>query len=101
MSSDINKEDIIRLAKLARIDLQGQEDSILKDALRILKYFEELKGVNTDGVLAINNAIDMVNITDNDDINQELLQKGIKHFPEIAGGCLKVPGVMHNGQKNE
>ena len=104
MPGNIKKEDIEHLAKLARIDLTGAEEKkLLKDAEAILGYFEELKQADTDGMPPSagfrSGATDMVNRTDEDGINQELIQKGIESFPESEKGCLKVPGVMKNSDE--
>ncbi len=99
MSDNIKENDIIRLAKLARVDLRGQEEKILKDAERILAYFEELKEVDISGVSAITGATDMVNIASDDNVRQELIKKGVNHFPELENGCLKVPGVMNDTKR--
>jgi len=100
MAIVINKEDIQRLAELARIDLQGKEEKLLIDAEKILGYFEELTQVDTDGISPMAGATNMVNITDADNVSEELIQKGIESFPESVSGCLKVPGVMRDIKRN-
>ncbi|MCK9497297.1 MAG: Asp-tRNA(Asn)/Glu-tRNA(Gln) amidotransferase subunit GatC [Candidatus Colwellbacteria bacterium] len=96
MLKDIKKEDIERLAQLARIDIEGKEAGLVKDAENILEYFEQLKDVNTDNISPMSGASDMVNQAEADDIDKGLLQKGIESFPETKDGYLKVPGVMKN-----
>jgi len=100
MAIAINKEDIQRLAELSRIDLQGKEEKLLIDAEKILGYFEELTQVDTDGISPMAGATNMVNIASADDVNEELVQKGIESFPESVKGCLKVPGVMRDIKQN-
>jgi aspartyl-tRNA(Asn)/glutamyl-tRNA(Gln) amidotransferase subunit C len=100
MSGSIKKEDIEHLAKLARIDLTGAEEGkLLHDAEAILGYFEELKGADTDGISPMAGAAMAANITDRDEANNELIQKGIESFPESERGYLKVPGVMKNSDE--
>jgi len=100
MTIVINKEDIQRLAELARVDLQGKEEKLLIDAKEILGYFEELAQVDTDGITPITGATNMTNIASADDINEEIIRKGIESFPESVKGCLKVPGVMRDIKRN-
>lgn len=100
MSGNIRKEDIEHLAELARIDLAAAEENrILKDAEAILGYFEELNQVDTDGIPPMAGATELINITDEDAVNPEFIQKGIESFPESEKGCLKVPGVMKNSDE--
>ena len=104
MPGNIKKEDIEYLAKLARIDLAEEEGKkLLKDAEAILGYFEELKQADTGDISPSagwrSGATDMTNKTDKDEVNQELIQKGIESFPESEKGCLKVPGVMKNSDE--
>lgn len=96
MLKDTKKEDIERLAQLARIDIEGKETGLVKDAENILEYFEQLKDVNTDNISPMSGASDMVNQAEADDIDRDFLQKGIESFPETKDGYLKVPGVMKN-----
>ena len=100
MATIIKKEDIQYIAELARINLQGEEDRLLKDAEAIFSYFEELTQVDTDGISPMAGATNMVNIASADDVNEELVQKGIESFPESVKGCLKVPGVMRDIKQN-
>ncbi|MFA5053142.1 MAG: Asp-tRNA(Asn)/Glu-tRNA(Gln) amidotransferase subunit GatC [Parcubacteria group bacterium] len=97
----ISEGDIERLAKLARVDIEGKEEKLLKDAEEILGYFEELKQVDTENILPLSGATEIVNAVGKDEINSELLEKGIASFPETEKGCLKVPGVMINRSQNE
>jgi aspartyl-tRNA(Asn)/glutamyl-tRNA(Gln) amidotransferase subunit C len=94
MPMDIRKEDIERLARLARIDIQGKEEELVKDALNILEYFEQLKDIRTDNISPMSGATDMVNCADSDDVDKTFLQKGVESFPESKEGYLRVPGVM-------
>ena len=100
MVAIIKKEDIQYIAELARINLQGEEDRLLKDAEAIFSYFEELAQVDTDGVSAMAGATNMMNIADEDKVAEDLIQKGIESFPESINGCLKVPGVMRDIKRN-
>ena len=49
--SDITKEQVEHIAKLARIELTDeQKETMTKELGQILTYVEKLKEVNTDGV---------------------------------------------------
>jgi aspartyl-tRNA(Asn)/glutamyl-tRNA(Gln) amidotransferase subunit C len=97
MGDKIEKEDINRFAKLARISLtESEEKELVKDARAILVYFEEISQADTAGISPMAGATDITNATGKDDIDKELIQKGIESFPESKKNCLKVPGVMKN-----
>ncbi|HCX45266.1 TPA: hypothetical protein DGT35_01550 [Patescibacteria group bacterium] len=102
MAAPINKNTLKQLAELARLKLTTKEsDEQLKDLKKILKYFEELQEVDTEGVEPMNGGTLLKNIFRDDSINLEQKAQSvddtgriIESFPETDKGCLKVPKIL-------
>ena len=92
----LTKKDLEKLAELARMDLNGKEEGkLLKDLGKVLDYFEELKEVDTDGVLPMTGGTESENILREDSDSQDIdKNKAIEAFPENSGGFLRVPPVF-------
>ncbi len=98
----LTREDLEKLAKLSRLALREEgEEKLLGDLEKILQYFKELEGVNTNGVAPMNGGTAFMNIM-RDEEGEERLPLGLakETFPEVEGGYLKVPPVFHlNGEE--
>ena len=102
MAAPINKNTLKQLAELARLKLTTKEsDEHLKDLKKILKYFEELQEVDTEGVEPMNGGTLLKNIFRDDSINLEQKAQSvddtgriIESFPETDKGYLKVPNIL-------
>lgn len=98
MGEKINEKTIEHLAMLARIELEKDAEKnkkLLVDLSSILKYFENLKGVDTTDVSpAIGGALEK-NVYREDkeeDISDISFLK--KQFPKSENGYLKTPPVF-------
>ena len=102
MAQVINKKLLKHLAELARIDLGAKETTkFIKDLTRILKHFEELQKVDTEGIEPMIGGTNLKNILRRDDVDLEKRVESvsdaghiIKAFPEGEGGYLKIPPVF-------
>ncbi|HEY4525765.1 MAG TPA: Asp-tRNA(Asn)/Glu-tRNA(Gln) amidotransferase subunit GatC [Candidatus Paceibacterota bacterium] len=92
----INREDLLHLAKLARIRLHPQEEEkLLHDLGQILNYFEELKQLDTEGVRPVNGGTYLKNVFRADGYPLGSEQgRGKSAFPKNQDGFLKVPPVF-------
>ena len=98
----INKKTLNHLAELARIELTPEESKkYLKDLKKILDYFGELKGVNTEKVKPLTGGTDLQNVFREDvvDFGQRAETVNIEGriidaFPETERGYLKVPKIL-------
>ena len=100
----ISKDDIKKLAQLARIHLNEKEEKELaKDLENILGYMEKLKGVDVSGVPEMTHAVDVKNVFREDagSADSKSSQAGeddaillTEQFPEEERGYLKVKGVF-------
>lgn len=91
----IDKEALIHLSKLSRIDISSdeQERKLLRDAENILLHFEELKEVDTEGISPVYGGGEGENQVREDGISSELIGRGYANFPETKGSHLVVPPV--------
>ena len=98
--SEIDKETVIALAQLARIELKPEEVATLtKNLAAILAYVEELKAVNTDGLPEISQVTGLKNIVREDipmPIAPDIHERLLKAFPKNENGYLKVKAVFDN-----
>jgi len=91
----ISREDIKKLAELARIKLSAAEENKLeKDLQAILDYMEKLKEVDVSGVPEMTHAVEIKNVfrTDEPEKREDILLA--EQFPEEERGYLKVKGVF-------
>ncbi len=91
----ISREDIKKLAELARIHLTEQEEKKLeKDLRRILDYVEKLKEVDVSGVPEMTHAVEVKNVFRMDEPDEKENILLTEQFPEEERGYLKVKGVF-------
>lgn len=95
--SVISKKDLEHLAELARIELHEHEkEKLLKDLEKILAHFEELKAVNTEGVIPVTGGTELTNVFREDELREERFSpdRSVSAFPEKEGRHLRVPPVF-------
>lgn len=96
MSSKIDREQVKKVAHLARLDITPEEEVELEGSLNtILEYFEQLGELDTTDVEPTTRAIDISNITRADHLipntnRDELLREA----PDQDGDFFKVPQIM-------
>lgn len=91
----LSKDDIKKLAELARIHLTASEEEKLeKDLSNILGYIEKLKDVDISNVPEMTHATEEKNVfrADEDVSRDDILLR--EQFPESERGYLKVKGVF-------
>lgn len=88
--------DVKKIAKLARIRLDGDEVAHYAGEINgILKWIEQLAQVNTDGVEALASVLDQKlpwRIDAVSDGNQQ--EAVLKNAPNASYGCFAVPKVI-------
>lgn len=91
----IDKETLLHLSKLSRIMISSpeQEEKLLRDAENILRYFEELRLVETEGVTPIYGGGELENRVRDDEALPKLTGFGYENFPETKDNYLVVPPV--------
>ena len=68
--SKLSREDVLKLATLARLDLTEAEIvAYIDDLSEILQYVEMLQTVDVEGLLPTNQVTGLVNVTRNDEVH--------------------------------
>lgn len=95
--SDITKDQVDQIAKLARLQLtDAQEETMAKEMGSILSYIEKLNEVNTDGVEPTAQVTGLVNVFRKDVIREQLARPAdlVDAAPERQGEFVKVKEVF-------
>lgn len=95
----LNKETIVKLTKLCKINCSEEEqEALLKDLAKILDYFEELNAIDTTDIPPCNHVLaDMVNVTRNDETGEVMPRETfLGNAPSHIGGMIRVPPVFKN-----
>jgi len=92
----ISKEEVKKVARLARLELNKDEiNNHAKQLEKILEYIKQLEKIDTDYVPCTTRAIEVINVfrkdeNKNSDCAQELLELG----PSIEDKYFKVPKII-------
>ena len=92
----ITKEDVIKVANLARLDLtEAEENEFAPQLNAILNYFEELQELDTENVEPTTRAIDINNITRADEQKTyEDRESLLNSAPEREDEFFRVPKIL-------
>ncbi len=92
----LTKEEVIKIADLARISLTDQEvEKFQKELSAVLDYVEELKQVNVDGLEEVSQVTGLVNVQREDKVVDSIDKEEIlKNAPEIKDGYYKVKAIL-------
>lgn len=94
----LTKEEVVKIAKLARIALTDAEvEKFQKDLSTVLDYVEELKKVDVSGVDEVFEVTGLVNVQRDDKAvvpTPELLEGIFKNAPEMKDGFYKVKAIL-------
>ena len=90
------KMDIEKVARLARLELSGQEREILGNQLdQILTYMEQLNRLDTTGIEPTSHAIPIYNAFREDETRPSFSrEKVLKIGPEQEDGHFRVPRII-------
>lgn len=98
--SSIGKHELEHLARLARIELEPQEEEkLIEDLGNILDHFKELQSLDTADVPPMTGGTDLANVLREDDPENGGRENtnrgaGIEAFPASKDGYNKVPPVF-------
>ena len=96
MSSSIDKDALVHLAKLSRIEYDpGEEQKLLTDLGAILDHFKELQALDTSDVPPMTGGTDLRNALRADDARESTDRgAGTGSFPKSKDGFNDVPAVF-------
>jgi len=94
----INRKEVQRVAKLARIGItQKEEEKFSRELSLILDYVEKLKEVDISKTPPTSHSVGIKNITREDSKSEKLKMKNeklLKLAPETKNGYLKVKSIL-------
>ncbi len=95
--ADLSRDDVLKLAQLARLDLSDDEvDEFAKELTEILHYVEQLQNVDVDGLSPTNHVTGLTNVTRKDEVKdydydpKDLL----KNVPKVEADQIKVKRMI-------
>ena len=92
----ILKEDILKVARLARLELTPEELELFsKDLAKIISYIDQLKKVNTDGIVPRKRFIKAENMLREDIVKPSLPKEvALANAPDRDEDFFRVPKVL-------
>lgn len=95
--ADLTRDDVLKLARLARLDLSDEEiEQFSKELTAILHYVEQLQAVDVTGLEPTNQVTGLTNVTRKDEvINYGYAPKELlKNVPEVLDDHIKVKRMI-------
>ena len=92
----LTREEVIKIAQLARIELSEQEvEKFQKDLSIVLEYVEELKQVDVTGLEEVSQVTGLVNVQRQDVVVDHGNREEIfSQAPEMKDGYFKVKSIL-------
>lgn len=92
----LSKEEIIKIAELARIELTAEDvEKYRRELSTILDYVEELKQVSTEGLTEVSQVTGLINVQREDKPQQaENREEILSQAPETKDGYYKVKAIF-------
>lgn len=92
----INAKDVQHVARLARLNLTPEEESMFTEQLNaILQYAEKLNELDTEGVEPTTHVLPLRNVMREDEVRESLtIEKVLLNAPDEEDGQFKVPAVL-------
>lgn len=98
MPKKLSRDDVLSLARLARLRLQDDElDRFTSELSAILAYVEQLKEVDTTGLLPTSQVTGLTNVTRKDELDRSLVaaEELLKNVPSTHDGHIKVKRMIN------
>lgn len=94
--SSIRAEDVRKVAQLARLALPEEKIATYTIQLeRILDYVDHLQAVNTESVPPTTRAVEVVNVTRDDQISATPVREQLLNLaPQREGDFFRVPQIL-------
>ena len=93
----LSRDDVLRLARLARLDLSDDEvDEFAGELSDILQYVEQLQAVDVAGLKPTNQVTGLTNVTRADVVKDYGYQAAelLKNVPQTSGDQIKVKRML-------
>ena len=96
MTSPLRREDVAKVAKLARLSLTDEELDLFTDQLgQILEHANDMSSLNLDGVIPTAHPFGLINVV-RDDVMRPSLNRDVvlAMAPDAEEGRFAVPRIM-------
>lgn len=92
----ISKEDVVHVAKLARVELSEKElERMTKELDSILSYMEQLRMVDTSNVEPTTHAMELYNVFREDEVCPSLaVDEALANAPKKHNDAFEVPRII-------
>ncbi len=92
----LSREEVIKIALLARIELSEAEvEKFQKELSTVLDYVDALKQVDTEGVEEVSQVTGLVNVQREDKVEGTHCREEIlSQVPEVKDGYYKVKAIL-------
>lgn len=96
MSSPLSRDDVAKVARLARLTLSDEELDLFTVQLgNVLEHAEDLKSLNLDGVVATAHPFGLINVVRDDVVRASLDRETVLDMaPDVEDGRFAVPRIM-------
>ncbi len=96
MTTELSREEIQRVAVLARLKLtEAEVDSLASELAQILGHMEQLNELDTDDVEPMVHAIELQNVFRPDEIRESLPREdALSNAPKSDGRYFQVPQIL-------
>ena len=96
----LSKEDVLRIAQLARLELTSEEiDRYQRDLGRVLDHMRELDAVATEpGAVVRHVPKDSVAFREDKPLPFSNVGAILENAPETAEGCFRLPAVLEGDE---
>ncbi|GBL40206.1 MAG: Asp-tRNA(Asn)/Glu-tRNA(Gln) amidotransferase subunit GatC [Nitrospira sp.] len=97
---NITKQEVAKVAKLARLQLtESEQAAFIKQLSQILTHVETLKQYDTTGVEPTATVLGQVNVFRPDEARPSLpVERAVTNAPESADGFFVVPKIIEDRQ---
>ncbi|MBM4004919.1 MAG: Asp-tRNA(Asn)/Glu-tRNA(Gln) amidotransferase subunit GatC [Planctomycetes bacterium] len=92
----LEREDVRRIAELARLELSSDELATLtSELIQIVDYVQQLRSIKTEGVVPLAHALDLANVFRDDCLAPGLPREAaLSNAPKHDGAYFLVPAVL-------
>ncbi len=93
----LNREDVLKLARLARLQLSEDEvEEFSQELTAILQYVEQLQNVDVDGLKPTNQVTGLTNVTRPDEVRDYgyKVEKLLENVPAVKDNQIQVKRML-------
>ena len=96
--TQITKEDVQKVAELARLDLQEDQVEIYTNQLeKILDYVAQLQRIDTTNIKPTTRAVEVVNVLRDDVVEESFIREDLLNLaPHREDDFYRVPKILSN-----